>query len=168
MRLLSVLVNNLRVHVKPMYQLYSILKQRDELPTPDEIAIASAKQQLDGKAEAEYLRKLEKSSENIKRAFQDQQAHAAVSENYPPLVSCLIKLRQGPWDQEKFEQLLTEWIIACDQPFDEVEKPEFVTMMNVTHHAGGPLKMPKREGIKRRVMKMGEETIEGVREMFSV
>jgi hypothetical protein len=41
-------------------------------------------------------------------------------------------------------------------------------MMNFTRSTGGPLKIPKRDGIKRRVMKMGEETIEGVREMFSV
>jgi hypothetical protein len=81
--ILLVLVNYLRVHVKPMYQLYSILKDRDEPPTPDEIEIASAKRQLDGKAEAEYLRKLDKSSENIKKAFQDQQARAIVSETIP-------------------------------------------------------------------------------------
>jgi len=41
-------------------------------------------------------------------------------------------------------------------------------MMNFTHHAGGTLKIPNRKGIKRRVMKMGEETIEGIREMFMV
>jgi len=76
-------VNNLRVHVKPMYQLYTILKDHDEPPTLKEIDIASAKQQLDGKAEAKYLKKLEKSSENIKKAFQDQQARAIVSEDLP-------------------------------------------------------------------------------------
>ena len=81
--MLSVLVNNLRVHVKPMYHFYSILKDRDELPTLDEIDIASAKQKLDPKAEAEYLQKLESSSENIKKAFQDQQARAVVSK-IPP------------------------------------------------------------------------------------
>jgi hypothetical protein len=41
-------------------------------------------------------------------------------------------------------------------------------MMNFTHHAGIPLKIPKHNTIKQRVMKMGEETIEGVREMFAV
>ena len=41
-------------------------------------------------------------------------------------------------------------------------------MMNFTHRSGGPLKIPKRDGIKRRVMKMGEETIKGVCEMFMV
>jgi hypothetical protein len=55
MRLFSALVNNLHVHIKPMYQLYCILKDQDEPPTPNEIAVASGKQQLDGKAKAEYL-----------------------------------------------------------------------------------------------------------------
>ncbi len=72
-------MNNLHVHVKLMYQLYSILKDCDKPPTPDEINIASAKRQLDWKTEAEYLQKLEKSSENIKKAFQNQQTHAIVS-----------------------------------------------------------------------------------------
>src|SRR5229473_4618813 len=78
-KVLSVLVNNLRIHVKPMYQLYSILKDRDEPPTPDEINIASAKRQLDWKTKAKYLQKLKKSSENIKKAFQNQQTCAIVS-----------------------------------------------------------------------------------------
>ncbi|KAI0294734.1 hypothetical protein BC826DRAFT_968634 [Russula brevipes] len=145
---MRILVNYLRVHVKPMYQLYCILKDRDVPPTPDEIAIASGKKRLDGKTEAEYFKKLERTSENIKKAFEEQQAQAT-----------------APWDQEKFEQVVTEWIVACDQPFDEVEKQEFVMMMNFAHHTG-PLKIPKRKGIKQRVMKMGEEIIEGVREMF--
>jgi len=67
-----------------MYQLYCILKDRDEPPTPDEVEIASAKRQLDWKAEADFLQKLEeKSSENIKKAFQAQQARAIVSEISP-------------------------------------------------------------------------------------
>jgi hypothetical protein len=80
---LSVLVNYLRVHVKPMFHLYSILKDRVEPPTSDEIEVAAGKQRLDGKAEAEYLDRLSKSSENIKKAFQDQQARAIVSECRP-------------------------------------------------------------------------------------
>jgi len=151
-----------------MHQLYCILKNSDETPTPDEIAIASGKKQLDGRTEAEYIKKLKMSSENIKKAFENQQAHAAVSNVVFSSIWMSRSDGQGPWDQEKFEQLLTEWIVACDQPFDEVEKPEFANMMNFTHHGGGPLNIPKRDGIKRRVMKMGEETIEGLREMFSV
>jgi hypothetical protein len=76
--------------------------------------------------------------------------------------------QQGPWDQQKFEQYLTEWIITCNQPFDEVEKPEFITMMNYTHHSGSPLKILQCNMIKQHVMKIGEDTIEGVHKMFLV
>ena len=64
-----------------MYQLYCVLKDREEPPTPDEIAIASGKKQLDGCTEVEYLKRLEKASKNIKKAFEDQQARAAVSDS---------------------------------------------------------------------------------------
>ena len=81
----------------------------------------------------------------------------------------LLITQQGPWDQDKFEQLLTEWIVTCDQPFSEVEQPEFVKLLNYTHHATtSQLKIPQRKSIKRQVMKMGEETIKGVCEKFSV
>jgi hypothetical protein len=64
--------------------------------------------------------------------------------------------------------MVTEWIVACDQPFEEVERPEFIALMNFTHHAGGVLKIPSRKGIKRRVIKMGEEAIDGIHGMFMV
>jgi hypothetical protein len=79
-KILSVLVNNLHVYVKPMYQLYSILKERDKPLTLDKIDIASAKRQLDEKTKVEYLQKLTKMSENIKKVFRDQQARAIISE----------------------------------------------------------------------------------------
>lgn len=77
---LSALVSYLRVHIKPMYQLYCILKNWEEPPTPDEIAIACGKKKLDANTEAEYIKKLEHASENIKKAFEDQRARAGVSE----------------------------------------------------------------------------------------
>jgi len=80
--LFSVLVNNLCVHIKPMFQLYGILKDHEELLTPDEIAIASRQMELNGHAAAEYLNKLTKALENIKKAFEDQKAWATVSEDY--------------------------------------------------------------------------------------
>ena len=62
-----------------------------------------------------------------------------------------------------------EWVIACDQPFEEVQRPEFITMMNYTHHVVGTgLKISKRDGIKQCLMKMGDNTIDDVRKMFSV
>jgi hypothetical protein len=41
-------------------------------------------------------------------------------------------------------------------------------MMNFTHHTGSRLNIPRRNAIKQRAMNMGQETIEGVCEMFSV
>jgi hypothetical protein len=76
---ITVLTNNLRVHVKPMFHLYCLLKGRDAPPTADEIAIASGHKKLDGRSEAEYLKKLEMATENIKKAFENQKVQAAVS-----------------------------------------------------------------------------------------
>jgi hypothetical protein len=79
--LFSALVNNLRVHVKPMHLLYYILKDHEEPPTLDEIVIAAGKKQLDGSTEAEYKKKLEKTStKDIKKAFEHQKAQATVSD----------------------------------------------------------------------------------------
>jgi hypothetical protein len=61
-----------------------------------------------------------------------------------------------------------EWVVACDQPFEEVERPEFITIMNYMHHNGTSLNIPGHNSIKRRLMKMGNETVENVRKMFSV
>jgi hypothetical protein len=62
-----------------------------------------------------------------------------------------------------------EWVVACDQPFDEVEKPEFIALMEYTHHGSSlNFRVPGRNVVKSRVMKMGEDTVEGTRKMFEV
>ena len=61
-----------------MHRLYLVLKDRNEPPTPDEIAFASGKKALDPKSEADHLRKLEDATENIRKAFALQEAQAAV------------------------------------------------------------------------------------------
>ena len=71
------------------------------------------------------------------------------------------------WDQEKFEQLLTEWMVICDQPFQEVEQPELRRLLEYTHLRPG-LHIPSSMTIKRRVMKMGEDAIEGVKQLVEV
>ena len=81
--IILVLVNNLRVHIKPMYRLYCILKDREDPPTPNDIAIASGKKMLDANTEAEYLKKFNNASGNIKKAFEDQLARGRVREIIP-------------------------------------------------------------------------------------
>ena len=62
-----------------MYQLYCVLNGRPQPNTTEEITITSGKQPLSEKTQAEYMKKLNLASENIKKAFQEQEAWAAVS-----------------------------------------------------------------------------------------
>ena len=73
-----VLVNNLRINVKPMYRLYCLLEEQEEPPTLDDIAIASGRKKLDADTEAKYLKKFENVSGNIRKTFEDQRARAHV------------------------------------------------------------------------------------------
>jgi hypothetical protein len=54
---------------------------------------------------------------------------------------------QEPFDVLKFGHLLTKWIVACNLLFDEVEKLEFINMMQYTHHSKTKLKLPDLQGI---------------------
>jgi hypothetical protein len=85
----------------------------------------------------------------------------------PSLSDSLIFI-QEPWDQEKFEDLLTKWIVASDQPFDEVENPELSELLNYVNHSASPLKIPGRFTVKRRVMKMGAEGVQYMKDLFAV
>ena len=75
---------------------------------------------------------------------------------------------QGPWDQDKFEQLIAEWIVTRDQPFEEVDRPEFRDMMTYAHHPAPNLKIPHHDTIRRRIMRMGDDCLESTKVMFAV
>lgn len=59
-------------------------------------------------------------------------------------------------------------MIACDQPFEEVDKPEFRELLTYVRHSGASFTIPGREAMRRRVMKLGEVELEATREMFTV
>ncbi|KAF8869623.1 hypothetical protein BD779DRAFT_1456980 [Infundibulicybe gibba] len=147
------LIGNLKSASPSMFQLYTILKERpaSEPITQEEIDIASGQDSWQPGKVADYVKKLEATSENIARAFEKQAASAA-----------------APWDQSKFEQLLAEWMVACDQPFEEVDREEFRRLLTYAHHPAPTLHIPHSDAIKRRIMKIGKDTIEGTKEMFSV
>lgn len=134
-----------------MYRLYLAMKERppDEI-TPEVISIASGRSELDVAAMGEWLGKYEATSSTIQNAFKKQLEAAA-----------------GPWDQEKFEDLLAKWIVATDQPFYTVDDPEFRDFVMYTHHPA-TLHIPHRNTIKTRVMKMGDDTRNIVKHMFRV
>jgi hypothetical protein len=73
-----------------MYWLFCVLKDREKPLSVLEIAYTSGKKRLDGNTEAEYIKKLDSASENIKKAFEDQQARAGVSKIIAsPSISCV-------------------------------------------------------------------------------
>ena len=80
----------------------------------------------------------------------------------------LFTVFKEPWSQEKFENLLTKWIIASDQPFDEVENPKLSELLNYVNRSASPLKIPSHFTVKRHVMKMGAEGIQYMKDLFAV
>lgn len=76
---------------------------------------------------------------------------------------------QNPWDQKKFESLLAKWVAACDQPFSVVSEPEFVELLQYTHHPSATkLKIPGEKSVKRNIMQMSEDMIAQLKEHFMV
>ncbi|KAF7964435.1 hypothetical protein HWV62_7982, partial [Athelia sp. TMB] len=150
---LNGLILHLKTHFPHMHRLYAALKARDTPATDEEKAIASGRKVLDTKEASEYLAAIEAASGmNIPQMFNQQQQDAA----------------NHNWDQKEFETRLSEWIATCDQPFDEVEKPEFRRLLEYTHTRSIPLHIPHRGAVRKRVMKMGEDTVDGIKKMISV
>jgi hypothetical protein len=75
---------------------------------------------------------------------------------------------QEPYNRERHEQLIAEWIAACDQPFDEVEKEEFRRMISYGSRQGSSLHIPSADSIKRRIMQMGDNTVSDLKAMIAV
>jgi len=58
-------------------------------------------------------------------------------------------------------------MVACDQSFTEVENPEFIAAMGYGR-TSSKFTLPKKDGVRRRVMKLGEEVIEESKALFLV
>ena len=74
-------------------------------------------------------------------------------------------LQDEEWNQEEFERLLAEWVVVCDQPFDEVDEPAFRRLLEYTHFRSS-LDIPHHHTVKRRIMTMGEDTVEAIKKMI--
>jgi hypothetical protein len=64
-------------------------------------------------------------------------------------------------------------MVADDQAVDLVENKEFQRLLQYTHHptstiSSDRLHIPGRATVKRRILKLGEDTTEGIRKFFSV
>ena len=135
-----------------MHRIYLAMKERspDEI-TPEVISIASGKTVLGPAAMSDFLGNYETTTTTIQAAFKKQLDAAA-----------------GAWDQDRFEDLLAKWIVATDQSFYTVDDPEFREFLIYAHHPSPSLKIPHRDAVKRRILKMGEDTVAATRQMFKV
>jgi hypothetical protein len=57
-------------------------------------------------------------------------------------------------------------MVACDQPFEEVDQLEFRRLLEYIHMR--PLHIPHRKSMSRRIMKMGDDMIQDVKSMIAV
>jgi len=58
-------------------------------------------------------------------------------------------------------------MVVCDQSFTKVENPEFIAAMGYGR-TSSKFTLPKKDGVHRQVMKLGEEVIEETKAMFLV
>ncbi len=153
-----------------MFKFYCYLKDRPShvLLSPKERKIASGKIKLSLAKLAELTQHHKAHQKSLENAFMQQQEKAGVSGFFLMWLSSFHHCIQECWNQEKFEELLTKWIIASDQPFKEVEKPELVDLLNYVHRSLSSLKIPSRFTVKRHVIKMGAEGIQKMTELFAV
>ncbi len=79
----------------------------------------------------------------------------------------LLAQHDKDFNQEHFVRLLAEWQVACDQPFDEVEKPEFQALLQYAHGMNR-LAFPSQQTMKRRVMDLSASTLEETKAMIKV
>jgi hypothetical protein len=69
---------------------------------------------------------------------------------------------------ETFKRYLVEWVVACDQPFEEVERPEFRRLLEYAHIGSKLLNIPHRTALKDCIMKMGKSTVKGIKKLVKV
>ncbi|KAJ6565702.1 hypothetical protein B0H10DRAFT_1965559 [Mycena sp. CBHHK59/15] len=105
---------HLKSHAPDMCRFYEMLNSRDRSirPSDEEIEIARGEKKFATRDEfLEYLGRGESAAEHRQQSLREAFARSG-------------EKAAGPWDQAKFEELLVEWLVACDQPFQEVERPE--------------------------------------------
>ncbi|PCH43320.1 hypothetical protein WOLCODRAFT_18293 [Wolfiporia cocos MD-104 SS10] len=81
-------------------------------------------------------------------------------ENLPQhsLVSSETVDKPEPFDHTKYEQYLTEWVAACDQPFNAVEAPKFIRLLQYISQLGKEFKL----------MEMGDDIVSDIKTMLAI
>ena len=133
-----------------MFSLYSAINGHQA--TQEEIDLASGRTPCDPSKHNHFIKSIQVSQLDIHQALQNQANVAAVSQHHIIILfiaqSNYLSKFQGPWDQAKFENMLTEWIVLTDQPFDLVNNTAFRELVTYIHHPSPELKIPHRDAMK--------------------
>lgn len=148
-----------------MHTFYQYLKGKgpDYQPTEEEKLIAKGEKELS----TEHLRQVSQVSGTLEAAFARQTEIKVVQSNYSLTFSITYIYHQTPWDQALFERKITEWVAADDIPFAEIEKPYFRALMQYASRSAD-LKIPSPDGIRRRVLKMGDDSVDNLKQLIKV
>ncbi|KAJ7290084.1 hypothetical protein C8J57DRAFT_1212741 [Mycena rebaudengoi] len=151
------LTGHLRTHAPDMFRFYEILKRRGTPLTDEEAAIAEGKKRFPSRdAFMKFL--------DVYVTTSKVQCQQSLPESFAQAGEKSL----SDWDQAKFECLLTEWLIACDQPFQEVERPEFCRLLEYVHHRPAGLCVPSSSTVEHRVTEMGKELEFELRSFFAL
>ncbi|KAJ3541549.1 hypothetical protein NMY22_g3845 [Coprinellus aureogranulatus] len=109
------MVDHLSHNFPMLHQVYLALKDehRTKPPTSLELDLASGKVSITNPAAIAYLKEHGSRPSTIVEAFENQV--------------------KAEWNQEEFEKALINWLVTSDQPFSEVENPEFRRLLQYTH-----------------------------------
>jgi hypothetical protein len=75
---------------------------------------------------------------------------------------------QAPFKRSTWVDLLVKYLVVSNLPFSEVEVPEFRDLINYTYRGEKPLEIPGAWAIKRRVLKLSEDTVSDLKSLFEV
>ncbi|OBZ65066.1 putative AC transposase [Grifola frondosa] len=71
-----------------------------------------------------------------------------------------------PFDYNTWVRLVCEWIAACDEPFDAVERPEWIKMVRYASRRGDQLKTPSADTVKNHVMTMADDVVASIKSLI--
>ncbi|KAI3603582.1 transposase-like protein [Moniliophthora roreri] len=140
---LNGLTGHLSSKFPSMYKFYKYLQDRGTELSEKELKIARGEKELNPEAMTKFLGKLDAEVNTILKAFKHQTLK-----------------NEDDFDYSVFKDLLCNYLIAQDHPFDTVECSHLTALLNYVHHRATPLKIPSRHEVRAWVMKMGDDLTE--------
>lgn len=155
-------MSHLETQFPALFEVYKDISIRREKPTLLEVRIA--KGMASSEEISQHVLAVRARNDALMRDF------GQVSSYSVELGSLLMSTQTG-FDHETFTQILSDWVVACDQPFEEVERPEFRRLLQ---YLRGPthLATPSARTLKRHIDRLSRlgfnETVELIKVCISL